>query len=231
MEPCLLDVPLMGVHLQPQGYASCPDVCWSEDVYQEKNSDGAACCHFYSLSTSAHRQYFAPHREFVLFFSVMDEAGSSLFVANLNKALNTSYVGTGLPEVQLLCPVLPLQCCMGGHHLNFGSPEYPGRDLPRDCPRHHSAAPSCSFDATVSQTAARLAHADAHVLTPHLLPGTRAQIHSSNPGQSGNNSYGGDLLGLDGIPESLTEYVTAQNLTALFELLADAEFEVRQQGV
>ena len=31
--------------------------------------------------------------------SVMDETSSSLFVANLNKALGPAYVGKGLPEV------------------------------------------------------------------------------------------------------------------------------------
>ena len=31
--------------------------------------------------------------------SVMDETSSSLFVANLNKALGPAYVGAGLPEV------------------------------------------------------------------------------------------------------------------------------------
>ena len=31
--------------------------------------------------------------------SVMDETSSSLFVANLNKALGPAYVGNGLPQV------------------------------------------------------------------------------------------------------------------------------------
>lgn len=54
-------------------------------------------------------------REFVMFFSVMNEMASSLFVANLNKALGPEYVGVnGLPEVHSSNPMASANNTLGG---------------------------------------------------------------------------------------------------------------------
>jgi hypothetical protein len=63
--------------------------------------------------------------------SVMDETSSSLFVANLNKALGPAYVGEGLPEVcktsQTCSGTMMLLCSTSRHHHSSVSPKRKSR--------------------------------------------------------------------------------------------------------